>query len=123
MSVLTGRKKNVVGLSSSTEFSSHYFQCVFIFRWIHEPSGRIYSYSYQPPKVHGKDDVTGEPLVQRKDDQPETVRARLRQYDDATSPLVDYYNGNGVLKTFHGTKSDLIYPEVRSWLEETFFEH
>lgn len=96
-------------------------QCFF--RWIHEPSGRIYSYSYHPPKVHGKDDVTGEPLVQRKDDQPETVRARLRQYDDATSPLVDYYEGNGVLKTFHGTKSDVIYPEVRSWLEETFFEH
>ncbi|KAG7353675.1 adenylate kinase-domain containing protein [Nitzschia inconspicua] len=91
-------------------------------RWIHEPSGRIYSYSYKPPKVHGKDDVTGEPLVQRKDDQPETVRARLQQYDDVTSPLVDYYEGNGVLKTFRGTKSDVIYPEVRAWLEETFLE-
>jgi adenylate kinase family enzyme len=65
--------------------------------------------------------VTGELLVQRKDDQPETVRARLRQYDDVTSPLVDYYEDNGVLKTFHGTKSDVIYPEVRAWLG-TFFE-
>jgi nucleoside-triphosphate--adenylate kinase len=59
--------------------------------------------------------------VQRKDDQPETVRARLQQYDDATSPLVHYYGENGVLKTFHGTQSDVIYPEVRAWLE-TFFD-
>ena len=65
--------------------------------------------------------MTGEPLVQRKDDQPETVRARLQQYDDVTSPLVAYYGENGVCKTFQGTKSDVIYPEVRSWLE-TFFD-
>jgi adenylate kinase family enzyme len=65
--------------------------------------------------------VTGELLVQRKDDQPETVRARLQQYDDVTFPLVDYYEDNGVLKTFHGTKSDVIYPEVRAWLV-TYFE-
>jgi adenylate kinase len=90
-------------------------------RWIHAPSGRIYSYSYHPPKVHGKDDVTGEPLTQRKDDQPETVRARLQQYDDVTSPLVQYYDENGVLKTFHGTQSDVIYPEVKKWLV-TFFD-
>lgn len=51
-------------------------------RWIHPDSGRIYSYSYRPPKVHGKDDVTGEPLVQRPDDEPEKVRARLNQYDE-----------------------------------------
>ena len=90
-------------------------------RWIHAPSGRIYSYSYHPPKVHGKDDGTGEPLTQRKDDQPETVRARLQQYDDVTSPLVQYYDENGVLKTFHGTQSDDIYLEVKNWLV-TFFD-
>jgi nucleoside-triphosphate--adenylate kinase len=50
-------------------------------RWIHPASGRIYSYSYKPPKEHGKDDVTGEPLVQRPDDEPEKVRARLDLYD------------------------------------------
>jgi nucleoside-triphosphate--adenylate kinase len=50
-------------------------------RWIHPASGRIYSYSYKPPKEHGKDDVTGEPLIQRDDDKPECVRARLDLYD------------------------------------------
>lgn len=50
-------------------------------RWIHPPSGRIYSYSYKPPKVEGLDDVTGEPLVQRDDDKPESVRTRLTAYD------------------------------------------
>jgi nucleoside-triphosphate--adenylate kinase len=60
-------------------------------------------------------------LTQRKDDQPETVRARLQQYDDVTSPLVQYYDENGVLKTFHGTESDVIYPEVKKWLI-TFFD-
>ena len=52
------------------------------FRWIHPASGRIYSYSYKPPKVEGKDDITGEPLVQRPDDDPEKVRIRLQAYDE-----------------------------------------
>ena len=92
-------------------------------RWIHEPSGRIYSYAYKPPKVEGIDDETGEPLVQRPDDKPETVRARLELYDESTSPLVQYYETNGVLKSFHGTQSDVIYPKVRSWLKSCFEEH
>jgi nucleoside-triphosphate--adenylate kinase len=50
-------------------------------RWIHPASGRTYSYSYKPPQVTGKDDVTGEPLVQREDDKPESVRTRLAAYD------------------------------------------
>ena len=50
-------------------------------RWIHAPSGRIYSYSYKPPKRDGYDDVTGEPLTQRQDDKPESVRTRLAAYD------------------------------------------
>ncbi|VEU37498.1 unnamed protein product [Pseudo-nitzschia multistriata] len=91
-------------------------------RWIHEPSGRIYSYSYKPPKVQGIDDETGEPLVQRHDDKPETVQARLELYDQATSPLVEYYERNGVLKTFRGTQSDVIYPEVKKWLHSCFEE-
>eukprot|EP00980_Cylindrotheca_fusiformis_P004477 scaffold953_cov141-Cylindrotheca_fusiformis.AAC.21 len=86
-------------------------------RWIHPASGRIYSYSYKPPKEHGKDDVTGEPLVQRDDDKPEKVRARLDLYEESTLPLVEYYENNGTLKSFQGTKSDVIYPEVRRWLE------
>lgn len=83
-------------------------------RWIHPASGRIYSYSYKPPKVRGRDDVTGEPLVQRDDDKPESVRSRLQAYDQATAPLVQYYAQQGILQTFRGTMSDVIYPEVRS---------
>lgn len=89
-------------------------------RWIHETSGRIYSYSYKPPKVDGIDDETGEPLVQRHDDKPETVRARLELYDESTSPLVQYYERNGVLKSFEGTQSDVIYPKVKKWLQSCF---
>lgn len=89
-------------------------------RWIHPASGRVYSYSYKPPKEHGLDDVTGEPLIQRPDDQPEKVRARLDLYDEATLPLVEYYDSNGVLKSFQGTKSDVIYPQVKKWLNEHF---
>jgi adenylate kinase family enzyme len=58
--------------------------------------------------------------VQRPDDQPDKVRARLNQYDEATFPLIHYYEGNGVLKSFHGTKSDVIYPEVKKWLQSFF---
>ena len=60
-------------------------------RWIHPASGRIYSYSYKPPKVHGKDDITGEDLVQRPDDQPEKVRARLEQYDEVRQFVNDLH--------------------------------
>lgn len=51
-------------------------------RWIHAPSGRVYSYSYKPPRVAGMDDVTGEPLTQRPDDRPASVRTRLAAYDE-----------------------------------------
>jgi len=85
-------------------------------RWIHPASGRVYSYSYKPPKVKGLDDETGEPLVQREDDKPESVLKRLQQYECATAPLVKYYEEKGVLQTFEGTMSDVIYPEVKGWL-------
>jgi nucleoside-triphosphate--adenylate kinase len=127
--------------------------CCDHFRWIHPASGRIYSYSYKPPQVKGKDDLTGEPLVQRDDDKPESVRKRLNAYDKVcmcvfaqymkkledipthphlsllfslgfaqmTLPLVNYYDRKGLAKTFQGTKSDIIYPEVKKWLEERGF--
>ena len=85
-------------------------------RWIHPASGRVYNYAYKPPKVKGQDDETGEPLVQREDDKPESVLKRLQKYDLATKPLVDYYEKKGVIKTFQGTESDVIYPEVKKWL-------
>ncbi len=58
----------------------------------HPASGRTYHVKFNPPKVEGKDDVTGEPLVQREDDKEETVQKRLQVYDEQTRPLVDYYS-------------------------------
>src|SRR6266403_45018 len=60
-------------------------------RWVHPGSGRVYHVKFNPPKVAGKDDVTGEPLIQRDDDREETVRKRLEVYRAQTRPLVDYY--------------------------------
>jgi len=60
-------------------------------RRIHPASNRVYHILYQPPKRAGMDDVTGEPLVQRPDDQEETIRARLKVYHQQTAPLIHYY--------------------------------
>jgi adenylate kinase len=60
-------------------------------RRTHPASGRTYHVTFNPPKVPGVDDVTGEPLVQRDDDREETVRKRLEVYQAQTRPLVDYY--------------------------------
>lgn len=60
-------------------------------RRIHEPSGRVYHVDFNPPKAAGRDDDTGEALVQRDDDREETVRERLAVYRRQTAPLVDFY--------------------------------
>lgn len=59
----------------------------------HSASGRTYHVTFNPPKVAGIDDVTGEPLIQREDDKEETVKKRLDVYSAQTRPLVDYYSG------------------------------
>lgn len=61
-------------------------------RRVHPGSGRVYHVSYNPPKVEGKDDETGEDLVVRPDDEEATVRKRLGIYHEQTKPLVDYYS-------------------------------
>lgn len=61
-------------------------------RRVHPASGRVYHVVYNPPQVEGKDDVTGEDLIQRDDDQEETILHRLNVYQDQTRPLVDYYS-------------------------------
>ena len=60
-------------------------------RRVHLESGRTYHVIYNPPKVEGKDDETGEDLIQRDDDKEETVKARLKVYHDQTEPLIAYY--------------------------------
>lgn len=71
-------------------------------RRVHPASGRIYHLLYQPPKVAGKDDITGEDLIQRADDSEETVRKRLNIYHDQTSPLREYYQ---FYKKQHGERT------------------
>jgi len=61
-------------------------------RRVHPQSGRTYHVEFNPPKVDGIDDVTGETLIQRDDDKEETVRKRLSVYHEQTQPLVDYYS-------------------------------
>jgi len=60
-------------------------------RRVHVPSGRSYHVKFKPPRITGRDDVTGEPLIQREDDSEETVRNRLAIYHAQTEPLVTYY--------------------------------
>ena len=94
-------------------------------RRVHLSSGRTYHIIFNPPKAEGKDDVTGEDLIQRDDDQEETVRKRLDVYHAQTEPLIDYYKSwessgesgaphyiriEGVGKV--GEISDLIYAEL-----------
>lgn len=62
-------------------------------RRVHPGSGRTYHQVFNPPKVAGHDDVTGEPLIQRDDDKEEVVRNRLQVYHQQTRPLVDFYSG------------------------------
>ena len=78
-------------------------------RRVHQASGRSYHIVYNPPKVEGKDDVTGEDLIIRADDKPETVLDRLAIYHKQTQPLVDYYQaeakaGNTEYFRLDGTK-------------------
>jgi adenylate kinase len=61
-------------------------------RRVHLASGRTYHVVFNPPKEEGKDDETGEPLIQRDDDKEETVRERLSVYHDQTEPLIEYYS-------------------------------
>jgi adenylate kinase len=67
-------------------------------RRVHPASGRVYHVRFNPPKAEGKDDSTGEPLVQRDDDREETVKERLEVYRAQTRPLIDYYKRLGTAK-------------------------
>ena len=62
-------------------------------RRVHLESGRVYHIEFNPPAESGIDDVSGEPLIQRPDDQEETVRKRLAVYHEQTQPLVGFYEG------------------------------
>lgn len=75
-------------------------------RRVHPASGRTYHVKFNPPKVAGKDDATGEDLIQRADDKEETVKSRLEVYHNQTRPLVEYYSS-------WGDKGDVGAPKYR----------
>jgi adenylate kinase len=81
-------------------------------RWVHESSGRVYNTTFNAPKVEGKDDVTGEPLTRRADDDPEVWKARLKSFKENNEPLLEHYDKMGVLWTVNGNSSDEISPKL-----------
>lgn len=74
-------------------------------RRIHTASGRSYHLKFNPPQVEGLDDVTGEPLIHRKDDTKEAFEKRMASYHGSTEPILDYYRDAGVLATVDATMS------------------
>ena len=91
-------------------------------RRVHVASGRSYHVDWNPPEVEGLDDETGEPLVTRPDDTADAIRTRLERYDDLTQALVDHYESRGVLATFRGTESDVIYPPMKAHVADMLAE-
>ena len=112
-------------------------------RYVHLPSGRVYNASYNKPKVPGFDDITGEPLTKRPDDNPvspvtphpqghsfinnvpqETFALRLNKFYEATSPLLDYYarqpSTGTKLITLKGSTSDDIWPQLDAIIRQAF---
>ncbi|VVC26652.1 Adenylate kinase/UMP-CMP kinase,Adenylate kinase, conserved site,Adenylate kinase, active site lid [Cinara cedri] len=85
-------------------------------RWIHAPSGRVYNTDFNAPKVPGRDDVTGELLVQREDDKPESVKKRLEIYSQMAGPILEYYAEQNVLAKFSGKTTNEIWPQVYKYL-------
>ncbi|XP_068599293.1 adenylate kinase 4, mitochondrial [Brachionichthys hirsutus] len=85
-------------------------------RCVHPASGRVYNLGFNPPRVQGKDDITGEPLIQHDDDKPEALMARLRLYKDVAKPVIDLYKKLGILHSFSGTETDRIWPYINSLL-------
>ncbi|TRY84296.1 hypothetical protein DNTS_025415 [Danionella cerebrum] len=82
-------------------------------RLIHQPSGRSYHEEFNPPKEAMKDDVTGEPLIRRSDDNENTLRSRLESYHRQTAPLVQYYSTRGLHTAVDASQSpDLVFASI-----------
>jgi len=82
-------------------------------RWVHPASGRTYNTTFSPPKVEGVDDITGEPLVRRSDDNPNSIRKRLQTYHEATEPLIEYYKRTGLLFSIKSPTSAVGYVKIK----------
>ncbi|SCW04280.1 LAFE_0H10044g1_1 [Lachancea fermentati] len=91
-------------------------------RYVHVPSGRVYNLTYNPPRVPGKDDITGEPLTKRSDDTYEVFGKRLKEYRRTVTPLIDHYAKSGILEKVTGETSDIIFPQLVKLVSEKFGE-
>lgn len=80
-------------------------------------SGRVYNLDFNPPKEPMKDDLTGEPLAKRPDDDPDILMKRLQVYDNETIPVLDFYKKKGILNCFKGTTSNEIWKELKPFLD------
>lgn len=91
-------------------------------RWTHLASGRVYNVGFNDPQVAGKDDVTGEALVQRDDDTEATWRKRLAKFDETSKSLLDFYRNKeqGLVVQVQGNSSDEISPLIYAEIEERF---
>ncbi|OAA40574.1 adenylate kinase [Metarhizium rileyi] len=89
-------------------------------RWLHEPSGRVYNTTFNAPKIPGRDDITGEPLMQRSDDTEDVYRARFQKFQEASEPLLEHYAKKGVLVEVEGMSSDEISPKLYDVFEQRF---
>ena len=76
-------------------------------RRTHTASGRVYHTKYNPPKINGIDDITGEKLVQREDDIPSTIKKRIKDYNDKTKSLLEYYKNLSSINICSGKKNIL----------------
>ena len=88
-------------------------------RRFHVESGRSYHVEFNPPEITGKDDLTGEPLIQRADDNEEVVQSRLNIYHEQTEPLVKYYEKKGVLVSIDGLGTpDEVFAKIKTALDQ-----
>ncbi len=88
-------------------------------RRFHVESGRSYHVEFNPPEITGKDDLTGEPLIQRADDNEEVVQSRLNIYHEQTEPLVKYYDKKGVLVSIDGLGTpDEVFAKIKTALDQ-----
>ncbi|KAM5462835.1 Adenylate kinase 2 [Microsporum audouinii] len=89
-------------------------------RWVHPGSGRVYNTDFNAPKVPGKDDITGEPLVQRDDDSTEVWKQRFKKFEETSKPLLDHYEGKGCVLRIEGNSSDDISPKLFAEIDRRF---
>ena len=86
-------------------------------RRIHQPSGRSYHITFKPPKVEGKDDVTGEPLIQRDDDKEETVKKRVTTFHQNNGHILKHYETQKIVYNINGNgKIDDVWSQVEKAL-------